>query len=138
MDGQQERLVVSEQASDGAVALQLEPPDEVDRADPVGPAVDEVADEPDAGVPADPGSPLSSSSAVAQERDQDVAMAVDVAHDEHAVDATADGRGREGALRRLDDASQGADELERLAVGDEPFELARAPPRASRRRPAAG
>ena len=83
MDGQQERLVVSEQAADGAVALQLEPPDEVDRADPVRPAVDEVADEPDPCVPTDPGLAAVEHPRVAQERDQDIAMTVDVAHDEH-------------------------------------------------------
>ena len=44
VDGEEHRLVVAEQAADRAVALALEPPDEVDRADAVGAAVDEVAD----------------------------------------------------------------------------------------------
>ena len=81
--GEQERLVVAEEAADGAVALALETADEVDRAEAVGAAVDEIADEPEDGVGAGPPLRGVDQAAPTEERRERVAMAVDVAHDEH-------------------------------------------------------
>ena len=115
--------MVAEEAADGAVALALETADEVDRPEAVGAAVDEIADEPQDGIGAGP--PL---------RGVDQAAPAG-----GATRVRLDGRGRRprrtrvspslrdggagpGPLRLLDDATQRADELQRLAVGDEPLE----------------
>ena len=81
--GEKQRLVVPEQAADRAAALRLEAPDEVDRADAVGPTVDEVADEPEARVGADPPLGPVDETRVAEQPHEHVPVAVSVAHDEN-------------------------------------------------------
>ena len=118
------RLVVAEEAADGAVALALEAADEVDRAEAVGAAVDEVADEPEDGVDRRPSAPQRRSG---RRRGG-------------ATRARLDGRGRHPRRRRVSAIATKrsrryaarfgssttrrsvADELQCLSVRDEPLE----------------
>ena len=126
--GEDQRLVVPEQAAHRAAALALEPPHEVDRADAVGAAVDEVAEEPETCVGARPRLRRVEEPGVAEEADEHVAMPVDVAHGEDGrrraqrVAASVCGAAATIAPRLGDDAAKLADELERLAVLDELLE----------------
>jgi hypothetical protein len=78
----EKRLVVPEQAAHRATTLHFKSADEVDRADPVRPTVDEITHQPQDCVTAGP--PVSSveQPGVAEERRQRVPVAVDVAHGE--------------------------------------------------------
>jgi hypothetical protein len=94
VDGEQERLVVAEEAAHTAAARGLESAHEVDRADPVGPAIDEVAHEPEHGVLPGPALALVDESRLAKQPSEDVAMTVDVAHDEQRLHRRATRRAR--------------------------------------------
>ena len=75
--------MVAEQAANRAAALPFQPTDEVDRADPVRASIDEIAEEPQACVAATPALGSVHEPGGPQEPGQHVAVAVDVAHDEH-------------------------------------------------------
>jgi len=73
-------LVVPEQAA--YRPFPFEPHHEIDRSDPVRPAVDEVAEQPQPRVPTRPAQPAVDEPGAAQQRDEGVEMPVDVADDE--------------------------------------------------------